>query len=232
MVQLASQGQGGQRAEAIAALATIKDASVEAVVREALKADDPTLQAAGARVAAARGLKTLLPGCGRRRSRGSRRGNTTRRLRSSRSVIAPAANASPRRSPAMSPIRACPRRGRCRSPATANRGSRAWKPLLANQDGLNRFIAAELLLPENRVAAMRVLHPATADPNPVIRAEAARILAESATTDLSQLRPFLADPAPRARLWAAKGVLAKTPAPAPAPAAAAPAARKPGAARR
>jgi HEAT repeat protein len=228
VVQLATQAQGGQRADAIRALATIKEAPAEALVREALKANDPMLQAAGADVAAARGMKTLLPELRQTATSGIAQGQ----YRAAVALVALGDSAGRER---VAEALASDVPDSRLSAAAALRKSgdkdKSWvarvTPLLNNPDGLNRFFAAEMLLSEDRAAAMRVLHPATADPNPVIRAEAARILAESASTDLSQLRPFLSDPAPRARLWAAKGVLAKTPTPAPAPAPASKPASKP-----
>ena len=125
VVQLASQAQGGQRADAIA------DAR-----------DDQGCAGRGARARGAEGQRSGAAG-GRRRcgggardedaaagaaadggQRASRRGNIARRSRSSRSATARAASASPKRSPATSPTRACPRRRRCARAATS-RGSRA-----------------------------------------------------------------------------------------------------------
>jgi len=212
VVTLVSQAQGSQRADAIRTLATIKDAPAEALVREALKANDPAMQAAGADVAAARGLKTLLPELRQTATTGIAQGQY-------RAVLALVAlgDSTGRERVAEALASDIPDSRLSAAAALRKSGDKSWvdrvTPLLANPDGLNRFFAAEMLLSENRAAAMRVLHPATADPNPVIRGEAARILAEAASTDISQLRPFLGDPAPRARLWAAKGVLAKMPAP-------------------
>jgi HEAT repeat protein len=219
VVELATQAQGGQRADAIRALATIKEAPAEALVREALKANDPMLQAAGADVAAARGMKTLLPELRQTATSGIAQGQ----YRAAVALVALGDSAGRERvAEALASDVPDSRLSAAGALRKSGDKDKSWvarvTPLLNNPDGLNRFFAAEMLLSEDRAAAMRVLHPATADPNPVIRAEAARILAESASTDLSQLRPFLSDPAPRARLWAAKGVLAKTPTPAPAPA--------------
>jgi HEAT repeat protein len=217
VVQSVAQAQGGQRVDAIRTLATIKEAPAEAIVREALKANDPALQAAGADLAAARGMKTLLPELRQTATTGIAQGQ----YRAALALVALGDSAG-RDRVAEALASDVPDSRLSAAAALRKSGDKSWvprvTPLLNNPDGLNRFFAAEMLLSEDRAAAMKVLHPATADPNPVIRAEAARILAESATTDLSQLRPFLSDPAPRARLWAAKGVLAKTPTPAPAPA--------------
>jgi HEAT repeat protein len=213
MVELVSQSQGSQRAEAIRALATIKDAPADAIVREALKANDPSLQAAGADVAAARGMKALLPELRQTATAGIAQGQ----YRAAIALVALGDNTG-RERVTEALASEIPDSRLSAAAALRKSGDKSWiervKPLLANQDGLNRFFAAEMLLSEDRAGAMRVLHPATADPNPVIRAEASRILAEAPSTDVSQLRPFLSDPAPRARLWAAKGILAKQPEPA------------------
>ena len=208
LVQLASQAQGGQRAEAISVLATIKDAPAEALLREALKANDPALQAAAADVAAARGMKSLLPDLRQTAIKGIAQGQ----YRAAVALVA-LGDAAGRERVAEALASDIPDSRLSAASALRKAGDKSWvprvEPLLTNPDGLNRYIAAEMLLPENRAAAMKVLHPATADPNPVIRAEVARILAESSLTDLSQLRPYLSDAAPRARLWAARGVLGK-----------------------
>lgn len=221
VVQLASQAQGSQRSEALRTLATIKDAPAEALVREALKANDPALQAAGADVAAARGMKTLLPELRQTAASGIAQGQ----YRAAIALVALGDSAG-RERVAEALASDIPESRLSAAAALRKSGDKSWvvrvTPLLTNPDGLNRFFAAEMLLSEDRAGAMKVLHPATADPNPVIRAEASRILAEAASTDISQIRPFLSDPAPRARLWAAKGVLAKAAEKTAAPAAAKP----------
>jgi HEAT repeat protein len=224
VVQLVSQAQGGMRAEAVRTLATIKDAPAEAVVREALKANDPALQAAGADVAAARGMKSLVPELRQTAANGIAQGQYRAAI-----ALVSLGDSVGRERVAEALASDVPDSRLSAAEALRKSGDKSWvarvTPLLADPDGLNRFFAAEMLLTEDRGAAMKVLHPATADPNPVIRAEAARILAQAASTDISQLRPFLGDPAPRARLWAAKGVLARAAAPAAPAAAPAPAAR-------
>jgi|EndMetStandDraft_5_1072996.scaffolds.fasta_scaffold52881_2 HEAT repeat protein len=209
VVQLVSQAQGGQRAEAVRSLATLKDVPAEDIVREALKANDPALQAAGADVAAARGMKSLVPELRQTATTGIAQGQYRAAI-----ALVTLGDSTGRERVAEALASDIPDSRLSAAAALRKNGDKSWvarvTPLLTNQDGLNRFFAAEMLLPEDRSAAMRVLHPATADPNPVIRAEAARILSQAPSTDISQLRPFLADPAPRARLWAAKGVLAKT----------------------
>jgi HEAT repeat protein len=90
----------------------------------------------------------------------------------------------------------------------ADASDKSWhasiRPILTNPDGLNRFRAAGLLLPVDRAAALDVLTKGAIDPNPTIRAEVARILAEDAKVDLTLLRGFLRDVNPRARLYAGR----------------------------
>jgi HEAT repeat protein len=230
VVQLVSQAPAPRRAEAVRTLATIKDVPAEAIVREALKANDPALQAAGADVAAARGMKALLPELRQTAATGIAMGQ----YRAAIALVA-LGDSTGRERVAEALASDIPDSRLSAAEALRKSGDKdkSWvarvMPLLANPDGLNRFFAAEMLLPEDRAAAMKVLHPATADPNPVIRTEAARILAEAPSTDIIQLRPFLGDPAPRPRLWAAKGVLARaaTTAPASTPKPAAKSASKP-----
>jgi HEAT repeat protein len=96
--------------------------------------------------------------------------------------------------------------------AYADRGTGAWvnalMPLLQDTAGLTRLRAAELLAPVNPEAARGVLTAAAADNNPVVRAEATRILdapaiAAAIPSDLPSLRRLLRDPDPGVRLHAA-----------------------------
>jgi hypothetical protein len=95
--------------------------------------------------------------------------------------------------------------------ALAETGDRLWPtaivPILQDPDGLNRLVAAELLLPVERPAALRSLRAAAADGNPVIRAEAARVVALAAPPDLPALEAFLADKSELARGRAAGRLL-------------------------
>ncbi len=92
--------------------------------------------------------------------------------------------------------------------ALAATADQSWtgsvKPLLANPDGLFRFQAAELLLSQDRAAAVDVLIKGTSDPNPMIRDEAARILAADPGTSTTTLTPLLRDQSSWARLHAAR----------------------------
>lgn len=91
--------------------------------------------------------------------------------------------------------------------AGAADAARTWQasvtPILANMDGLNRFKAAELLLPLDRAAALPVLQKGATDPNPVIRGEVARIVAADPRADLALTRAFLEDQSAWARVYAA-----------------------------
>jgi HEAT repeat protein len=89
----------------------------------------------------------------------------------------------------------------------------AIMPLLENRDGVTRLQAARLIAPVNPEAARRTLQEAAGDPNPVIRAEAVRVMGDVAgrapeVTDLSQARRLLRDADPGIRVHAAAAVLA------------------------
>ena len=89
----------------------------------------------------------------------------------------------------------------------------AIMPLLENRDGVTRLQAARLIAPVNPEAARRTLQEAAGDGNPVIRAEAVRVMEEVAPTspdaaDLPQARRLLRDRDPLVRLRAAGVLLA------------------------
>lgn len=89
----------------------------------------------------------------------------------------------------------------------------AIMPLLDNRDGVTRLQAARLIAPVNPDAARRTLQEAAGDPNPVIRAEAASIMAKVAPTvpdivDVAQARKLLRDTDPSVRMAAAAVVMA------------------------
>lgn len=89
----------------------------------------------------------------------------------------------------------------------------AIMPLLENRDGVTRLQAARLIAPVNPEAARRTLQEAAGDQNPVIRAEAARVMAEVTPTvpdvaDITQARRLLRDADATVRLHAAGVLLA------------------------
>ncbi len=89
----------------------------------------------------------------------------------------------------------------------------AIMPLLENRDGVTRLQAARLIAPVNPEAARRTLQEAAGDGNPVIRAEAVRVMEEVSPTspdvaDLPQARRLLRDGDPLVRLRAAGVLLA------------------------
>lgn len=89
----------------------------------------------------------------------------------------------------------------------------AITPLLENRDGVTRLQAARLLAPVNPEAARRTLQEAAGDQNPVIRAEAVRVMADVApespgVADPTQARRLLRDVDPAVRLHAAAVLLA------------------------
>lgn len=89
----------------------------------------------------------------------------------------------------------------------------AIMPLLENRDGVTRLQAARLIAPVNPEAARRTLQDAAGDQNPVIRAEAVRIMGDVAGTvpevaDVTQARRLLRDPDPAVRIHAGAALLA------------------------
>ena len=99
---------------------------------------------------------------------------------------------------------------------------RSWvaaiEPVLTNPEGLNRVHAAGLLLRDRlaRAAALKVLTKATVDENPVVRLEAARLLADDGEAPAAVLRPLLHDNDESVRLRAAARLLANAATSAPA----------------
>jgi HEAT repeat protein len=89
----------------------------------------------------------------------------------------------------------------------------AIRPLLDNRDGLNRIRAARLIAPVDPESSRRTLQEAAADPNPVMRAESVKAIAELAQqqpagSDLAQLRRLLRDADPAVRLSSAGALMA------------------------
>jgi HEAT repeat protein len=88
----------------------------------------------------------------------------------------------------------------------------AIMPLLDNRDGVTRLQAARLIAPVNPEAARRTLQEAAGDQNPVVRAEAVRVMGEVAgrvaeIADVTQARRLLRDTDPAVRVPAAAVVL-------------------------
>jgi HEAT repeat protein len=88
----------------------------------------------------------------------------------------------------------------------------AIMPLLENRDGVTRLQAARLIAPVNPEAARRALQDAAGDHNPVIRAEAVRVMGDVAgkvaeIADVTQARRLLRDPDPAVRVPAAAVIL-------------------------
>lgn len=89
--------------------------------------------------------------------------------------------------------------------------ARLWRPaiepLLTSATGLDALNAAELLLPLKSAAAQLVLDKAVADPNPSVRARAARVAVRQRDITPALLRRLLGDDAPLVRLYAADGLI-------------------------
>ena len=87
-------------------------------------------------------------------------------------------------------------------------------PLLENRDGVTRLQAARLIAPVNPDAARRVLRKRPADKNPVIRAEAVKVMEEVApqcpdVADVTQARRLLRRADPAVRMHAAAVLLGR-----------------------
>ena len=90
----------------------------------------------------------------------------------------------------------------------------ALEPILQNDAGLLRLQAARLLAPVRPDAAAETLRRASADENPVVRAEAVRTIERLAADgtflwDVATLRRMLRDAEPGIRLSAAAALLAR-----------------------
>jgi hypothetical protein len=96
--------------------------------------------------------------------------------------------------------------------ARAASSDRSWvealQPLLESENALFRVLAAEQLLSAVPGVARPVLRAATAEANPLIRAEAARVLASERPLDRALMRHCLRDGAADVRLHAAGALLA------------------------
>jgi HEAT repeat protein len=91
----------------------------------------------------------------------------------------------------------------------------ALRPLLTNRDGLVRFQAARLIAPIDPDAAKLVFSEGLADPNPIVRAETARLAGEMAAEqpgalDWPRLRPLLRSTDATTQLRAAVAILSGT----------------------
>jgi HEAT repeat protein len=93
----------------------------------------------------------------------------------------------------------------------------AIRPSLSDPNGLNRLIAANRLARADPEAARATLLDATADANPVIRMEAAKILVRRQLAPTAVLRKLLRDADPWVRLRGCEGLMdaGRTPSPRP-----------------
>jgi HEAT repeat protein len=95
--------------------------------------------------------------------------------------------------------------------AYKNRPAAEWvdavRPSLTDKNGLNRLIAANLIAAVDPDAARAALVEAAADPNPVVRLEAAAIMVRRDLADIAQLRKLLKDAEGWVRLRGSEGLL-------------------------
>ena len=209
LLQGAREASGSGRAEAIRAMGDAGLTSgVEPILRETLATRDPMLQSAAAQTAAKLKLKSLVPDLQKTVQSGEQFAKFVAAVALAElgatggETLIDAALASPAAEMRLEAARALRARRTARWPDTV-------RPLLADPDGLTRFKAAEMLLTIDRAAALKVLTPATTDPNFAIRTEVARILTEDPAIETPELRRLLRDGAPHVRLSAARVLLAR-----------------------
>lgn len=91
--------------------------------------------------------------------------------------------------------------------AFVDTNSREWigpmRALLKDESVVSRLRAAELLFKQDPENARRVVLEALGDPNPAVRADAARILERAGTDDLAAARQLLRDQSHWVRLYGA-----------------------------
>jgi tetratricopeptide (TPR) repeat protein len=89
--------------------------------------------------------------------------------------------------------------------------ARVWRPtiesVLATSRGIDALSAAEVLLTVDSEAAQKMVENAAGDPNPSIRARAARIAGRQRSQFAGTVRRLLEDESPIVRLYVAEGLL-------------------------
>lgn len=206
LVAYATQAEGSQRSVFLHEIANVPHAPALAVVRDSLKSSDPVVQATAAEAAASLGLKDLTPDLKQVLVTGhpfaqnaaatalAMFGDPSAKERVQMLLTSPAGSVRMQAAKALN--------------ATGDHGwTEQIRPLLQDQDGLTRFQAAELLLPVDRAASLTVLQAGLSDPNPVIRAEATRILTSDGKVEPALLRILVTDKTPQVRLLAANAIL-------------------------
>jgi HEAT repeat protein len=206
LLQTARESTGSGRAEAVRAIGEAGMATgVDVLLRETLAMRDPMLQASAAQTIAKLKLKALVPDLQKTAREGEQFAKFVAAVAladlgaTGGESLIEAALTSPAADMRLEAARARRARRTASWPETV-------RPLLADPDGLTRFKAAELLLPVDRTAALKVLTPATTDPNFAIRTEAARILTADPAIESPELRRLLRDGAPHVRLSAARAL--------------------------
>jgi HEAT repeat protein len=202
---------GSRKVAALTALASTGSTNAEAVLREALGSPDTAIMAAAADAAGALGLKALIPELRALAARKERYATFAAALALAR--LGDAGGQQTLKTALESDVPDIRLRAAAALSATPEpRWTERIRPLLADPDGLNRFQAAELLLPVDWKAAADVLTKGLTDPNPAVRSESARILSAEKQTPPTLLRQMLRDSAPRVRLLGARALLERSPA--------------------
>ena len=206
LIESTRVGHSGSRSSALRALKTIESAEVAAAVLTALSDADPFVRAAAAEVAGWQ--KT--PGATDKLKAAMTEPHTVLRL-SAAGAMTRLGDPSGRAlavEALESPLHDV--RLMVAGPLAAA-GDTTWidaiRPVLEDPTGLNRVMAAELMMkPEPRLSS-ELLASAANDPNPIIRAEAGRALA-AGTGGLATLRKLLGDSSSQVRVQVAAGLAA------------------------
>lgn len=206
IIRAVRESTGSGKVQALRALATVKTASADAALREALTGTDAFVQAAAADAAATLGRTALAPEL----TKLVQQGDPSARFSAAVALGRLGQPGGESLIEAGLTSRAPDARVRAAAVLRA-RGVRSWpehlRPLLEDMNGLTRFQAAELLLEVDRQAPLTLLIAGTTDPNVAIRLEVARILAADPAIELAEFRRLLRDGAASVRVIAAGAIL-------------------------
>lgn len=205
VVTTSGQGTGSGRVAGVDGLRHVPPADAVEALRSALRDTDTMVQATAAEVAAAHPMPQL-------------RDDLLRVMRESRqgaplwAAVALAKVGERAADPVIrSAVDGLPDGRLIAARALAGGADRLWvdklRPLLEDNNALFRVLAAEQLLGPAPEAARPALVSALADVNPLIRAEAVRVLASEPTVDRALMRRALRDASADARLHAARALM-------------------------
>lgn len=206
----ARQGMGSQRLSALDALRGLP-VTPETVValREALGLDDPVLQGAAASLAGELGARDLVPTL----KAVAASGRFGVPLQASCALVSlgdMSARAYVDESLASDLPDVKLLAAQALSAASIDGWQPALVPVLKDTNPINRLQAAAMLMPSHPDEATPIISGALADPNPVVREEAMKVIASRPGSTLSLFKRGLIDDAPGVRLRAAAAIEART----------------------